>query len=86
MIWSLSRPVKPLFQGFFWMSGAVLSFIAMGIGGRELSDNLSTFQILTFRGLIALIITIMFIMSIIIIIGMIGSTLLWADLNNIYVP
>ena len=61
MIWSLSRPVKPLFQGFFWMSGAVLSFIAMGIGGRELSDNLSTFQILTFRGLIALIITIMFI-------------------------
>lgn len=64
MIWFSTKTVLPSVQGCFWMSGAVVSFIFMGIGGRELSDTLSTFQILTFRSLIALSITILVVMNI----------------------
>ena len=56
------RPEASLIRGFLWMSGAIISFVAMGIGGRELSDNLSTLQILTFRSLVALFITILIIL------------------------
>lgn len=35
-----------------WMCGALVSFTAMAVGGRELSGQLSTFQILFFRSLI----------------------------------
>ncbi len=38
------------------MSGTLLSFMAMAIGGRELSAQLSTFQILFFRSIIGLLI------------------------------
>ena len=40
----------------FWMSGTLVSFMAMAIGGRELSAQLSTFQILFFRSVIGLLI------------------------------
>jgi len=39
-----------------WMSGALLSFMAMAVGGRELATELSTFQILFFRSLVGLIV------------------------------
>lgn len=39
-----------------WMSGALLSFMAMAVGGRELSAHLSTFQILFFRSLVGLVV------------------------------
>jgi hypothetical protein len=39
-----------------WMMGTLFSFMAMTIGGRELSADLSTFQILFFRSLAGLII------------------------------
>lgn len=39
-----------------WMSGALLSFMAMAVGGRELAAELSTFQILFFRSLVGLIV------------------------------
>ena len=39
-----------------WMSGTLVSFMAMAIGGRELSAQLSTFQILLFRSIIGLLI------------------------------
>ena len=51
-----------LVQGFAWMSGAVFSFLFMAIAGRELSDTMNTFEILTFRSIIALAITVAFIM------------------------
>jgi len=53
-----------LILGFFWMSGAVISFIGMAIAGRELSDTLDTFQILTFRSLVALAITVIVIIQV----------------------
>lgn len=37
-----------------WMGGALLSFMAMAVGGRELAGGLSTFQILFFRSLVGL--------------------------------
>jgi len=40
----------------FWMSGTLVSFMAMAIGGRELSAQLSTFQILFFRSVIGFLI------------------------------
>ncbi len=38
------------------MSGALFSFMAMAVGGRELAAELSTFQILFFRSLVGLIV------------------------------
>ena len=38
------------------MVGTLASFMAMAIGGRELSDDLSTFQILFFRSVIGLVV------------------------------
>ena len=39
-----------------WMSGAIFSFSAMAVAGRELSFDLDTFEIMTYRSLIGLII------------------------------
>ncbi|MCA9973847.1 MAG: DMT family transporter [Anaerolineales bacterium] len=39
-----------------WMGGALLSFMGLAIGGRELSAELGTFQILFFRSLIGLVV------------------------------
>ena len=40
----------------FWMSGALVSFTAMAISGRELAAELTTFQILFFRSLVGLVV------------------------------
>lgn len=45
----------PVLAGI-WMTGALVSFLAMAIAGRELSAELSTFEILFFRSLIGLIV------------------------------
>ena len=39
-----------------WMTGALVSFAAMAIGGRELSFELGTFEILFFRSAVGLVI------------------------------
>lgn len=39
-----------------WMSGTLISFMAMAIAGRQLSGQLTTFQILFFRSAIGLLI------------------------------
>ncbi len=39
-----------------WMSGTLFSFMGMAIGGRQLADQLTTFQILFFRSIIGLLI------------------------------
>ncbi|MGQ9612713.1 MAG: DMT family transporter [Chloroflexus sp.] len=46
--------VHPAWRAALWMAGALLSFSAMAVGGRELAAELSTFQILFFRSLIGL--------------------------------
>jgi drug/metabolite transporter (DMT)-like permease len=41
----------PIVRATLWMFGAIVSFSTMAIAGRELSAELSTFQILFFRSL-----------------------------------
>ncbi len=49
--------VSPALRAAAWMVGALSSFLAMALGGRELSDaGLSTFQILFFRSAVGLVV------------------------------
>jgi drug/metabolite transporter (DMT)-like permease len=41
-----------------WMSGAIFSFSAMAVAGRELSSDLDTFEIMTYRSLMGFLIVI----------------------------
>ncbi len=45
----------PALVAAFWMTGALFSFMAMAVSGRELSQDLTTFQILFFRSLIGVL-------------------------------
>lgn len=45
-----------MLKAILWMVGALFSFSSMAIGGRELSQDLSTFQILFFRSVVGLIV------------------------------
>ena len=47
----------PVINATLWMMGALASFMAMALGGREMSGaGMSTFQILLVRSLVGLII------------------------------
>ncbi len=50
---SITKPHNVI-TATLWMAGTLFSFMAMAIGGRELSGHLSTFQILFFRSLVGL--------------------------------
>lgn len=47
-------PVASVPRAALWMLGALLSFAAMAIGGRELSAELGTFEILCLRSIVGL--------------------------------
>ncbi len=49
-------PMPPVARAALWMVGALLSFLAMALGGRELSGTLGTFQILFFRSVVGLVV------------------------------
>lgn len=53
---AVSMKINNVFRAALWMCGAIVSFMAMALGGRELSTELSTFQVLFFRSLIGLVI------------------------------
>jgi drug/metabolite transporter (DMT)-like permease len=46
----------PVIRAALWMSGALISFMAMAIAGRQLSAELTTFQILFFRSFVGLVV------------------------------
>src|SRR5215510_11377612 len=46
--------LRPAIRAALWMSGAIFSFTAMAIAGRELSAELTNFQILFFRSVVGL--------------------------------
>jgi drug/metabolite transporter (DMT)-like permease len=53
----------PVITASFWMMGALVSFLAMAIGGRELAAaRIGTFEILLFRSLVGLVIVSMLLM------------------------
>lgn len=43
-------------RAFLWMTGALVSFCLMAIGGRELAGGINTFQILLSRSVIGLVV------------------------------
>lgn len=45
-----------ILRAALWMGGALLSFLAMAVAGRELSAELDTFGILFFRSLVGLVV------------------------------
>jgi drug/metabolite transporter (DMT)-like permease len=47
---------RPILLAAAWMSGALASFMAMAIAGRELSRELDTFQTLFWRSLVSLVV------------------------------
>ena len=49
-------PLHPVLRSTLWMMGALCSFMAMAVSGRELSSELGTFQILFFRSLVGLVV------------------------------
>jgi drug/metabolite transporter (DMT)-like permease len=53
---ALSSALSPTVRAALWMCGALVSFPAMAVAGRQLSAELTTFQILFFRSLIGLFI------------------------------
>lgn len=52
----LQRKTPPIIQAAAWMLGTLLSFSLMAIAVRELSPEISTFQMLTVRSAIGLVI------------------------------
>lgn len=44
--------MNPVIKAALWMSGAIVSFSSMAVAGRELSSELDTFEIMTYRSLI----------------------------------
>lgn len=44
--------MHPIIKAALWMMGTLFSFMAMAVGGRLLSQELNTFQILFFRSLV----------------------------------
>jgi S-adenosylmethionine uptake transporter len=46
---------KPVITAAFWMSGTLASFSSMAVAARELSADMSTFEILFFRSLVGLL-------------------------------
>ncbi len=46
------------FKAVAWMSGALISFMAMAVAGREISQELDTFQLMFFRSLLAVTIVV----------------------------
>ncbi len=47
---------NPAVVAALWMTGTLVSFMAMAVAGRELSSELNTFQILLFRTLVGMVI------------------------------
>lgn len=51
---NLSNPVKAA----IWMTGAMISFTIMAVGGRSLADDLDTFEIMMYRSLLGVVVVV----------------------------
>jgi drug/metabolite transporter (DMT)-like permease len=50
--------VNPVFKAAIWMIGAICSFSAMAVAGREVSFALDTFEIMLFRSIVGVVIVV----------------------------
>jgi drug/metabolite transporter (DMT)-like permease len=55
-----ANPSAPMNTGraALWMIGAIVSFSAMAVAGRELASNLDTFEMMTYRSIIGVVIVV----------------------------
>jgi len=51
--------VSPSIRAAVWMTGAIVSFSAMAVAGRELAGALDTFEIMLFRSAIGLVVVLL---------------------------
>lgn len=56
MVEELTYPLSNTVKAVLWMTGAIGSFSAMAVAGREIAIDLDTFEIMMYRSLIGLII------------------------------
>ncbi len=54
----MAQPISNTLKAAMWMMGAVVSFSAMAVAGREMSFQLDTFEIMMYRSLIGVIIVV----------------------------
>ena len=50
--------MNPIFKAAIWMIGAICSFSAMAVAGREVSFALDTFEIMLFRSIVGVVIVV----------------------------
>lgn len=48
--------MNPVLRAALWMSGSIASFSLMAVAGREVADNLDTFEIMMYRSVVGVII------------------------------
>ena len=54
----IPRPLPPVMYAAFWMLGAMVCLTLMAISGRALATKLDTFEIMTYRSLIGILIVV----------------------------
>ncbi len=54
----MAQPISNILKAAMWMMGAVVSFSAMAVAGREMSHQLDTFEIMMYRSLIGVVIVV----------------------------
>jgi len=54
----MEQTARPLLA-FYWMMGAVVSFVAMAVAGREISAEMNTFELMLYRSVIGFIIVLL---------------------------
>lgn len=54
----MAAPLSNTLKAALWMMGAVVAFSAMAVAGREMSFQLDTFEIMTYRSLIGIIVVV----------------------------
>lgn len=50
--------MTPVLKAAFWMTGTIVSFSAMAVAGREISDTLDTFEMMLYRSIVGVIIVV----------------------------
>ncbi len=54
----MTPEIQPL-KALYWMTGAVVSFVAMAVAGREISAELNTFELMLYRSIIGFIVVLL---------------------------
>lgn len=70
------RVNAPVLKAAVWMSGAVVSFTAMAIAGRAVSQTLDTFELMLYRSLVGI--------AIVVVVGLAADTLHQVNFRRVH--